>query len=175
MNRVKFSKFAAAVILVLLSAVVINLHLLFPTSNERANDKTSAKSLHEANVKYRSSHETQKKRVIEKSYEKERVTTKKNYDREKVFGGNDPGEEQIKKTVSKHSQNDVLRSRNFADLSENLSSDVISGTHKTVTDDTVQGKKKKDQKGNNPNLKELKSESSCGYQVFSTTKYKTLL
>lgn len=69
----------------------------------------------------------------------------------------------------------MLRSRNFADLSENLSADVISGTHKTVTDDTVQGKKKKDQKGNNPNLKELKSDSACGYQVFSTTKSTTLL
>lgn len=153
MNRVRFSKCSAAVIVTVLSVVVIlNLPKVFPPSN----NITSTKYSHGTNIKNRVSHDASKEKMVEENHVDERVIDTKNQAEKSMFESRSPKEDQMKKTGI-HSQND--------DMKDQLAEDDISVTRTTVTDDTI----KYDIKKVDPNLKEpsLNTDSSCGYQVFS--------
>ena len=153
MNRVRFSKCSAAVIVTILSVVVIfNLPKVFPPSN----DISSTKYSHGTNIKNRVSDDALKKKVVEENHVDERVIDSKNHAVKKMLESSDPEEDQMKK-AGIHSQN--------YDMKDQLADDDVSVTRTTVTDDTI----KDDIKKVDPNLKEpsLNTDSSCGYQVFS--------
>lgn len=171
MNRVRFSKIGAALLVTALSAVVLfNLPKVFPPSNDKAGSKSRPSISHDGTVE---------KRVAEKNSVIETIAENNNAEEQLLFRKTDPEEEQTNKSNENSAKMDGLLQipLNVADLPEILVDNDKRKIRKPASPHKKYGNiSENDQIEGKNNLEEsLKTDSSCGYQVFATCPVPILL
>ncbi len=171
MNRARLSKIGVAFLVTAVSAVVLfNLPKVFPPSNDNAGSKSRPSISHAGAVD---------KRVVEKNSVKQVISKNNNAEEQLLFIRADPEEEQANKRNENIPKIDGLLQSplNVADLPEILVDNDERKIRKPASPHNKYGNiSEKDEIEGKNNLEEsLKTDSSCGYQVFATCPVPILL